>query len=101
MGVGIRSGTLVRGVNHRTLLEGQLTRQAVRRTLRTLAARAGYDASTIRGLSGHSMRVGAAQDLAVAGRTFLQIMQAGRWHDVRAVGRYVGNAVVNVWADAS
>lgn len=39
-------------------------------------------------LSGHSARVGAAQDLAAAGFNSLQIMQAGRWASERMVIRY-------------
>jgi len=39
-------------------------------------------------LSGHSARVGAAQDLAAAGFNALQIMQAGRWASERMVIRY-------------
>ena len=47
--------------------------------------------------SGHSMRVGAAQDLMAAGRSLLQIMSAGGWTSVNVVGRYVRDADVNVW----
>jgi hypothetical protein len=45
------------------------------------------------------MRVGAAQDLMVAGRGLLQIMTAGGWTSVNVVGRYVREADVNVWAE--
>ena len=38
--------------------------------------------------TGHSARVGAAQDLAAAGCNALQIMQAGRWSSERMVIRY-------------
>lgn len=38
--------------------------------------------------SGHSARVGAAQDLAADGFNALQIMQAGRWASERMVIRY-------------
>ncbi len=38
------------------------------------------------------MRVGAAQDLIIAGLNVLAIMQAGGWKTVNVVGRYVENA---------
>lgn len=38
--------------------------------------------------TGHSARVGAAQDMAAAGNTILQIMQAGRWSSEAMVLRY-------------
>lgn len=42
-------------------------------------------------LSGHSMRVGAAQDLLREGRSILQIMKAGGWKSPEVVARYVEN----------
>lgn len=38
--------------------------------------------------SGHSCRVGAAQDMAEAGYSDLQIMLAGRWKSIEMVARY-------------
>lgn len=43
-------------------------------------------------LSGHSMRVGAAQDMMIAGLDHIAIMQAGGWKTVDVVARYVENA---------
>jgi hypothetical protein len=43
-------------------------------------------------LSGHSMRVGAAQDMISAGLSVLPIMQAGGWKTINVVGRYVEKA---------
>ena len=39
--------------------------------------RAGLPQSTVKGLSGHSARVGAAQDMAAAGIDLIAIMQEG------------------------
>ena len=43
-------------------------------------------------LSGHSMRVGAAQDMLVAGFDMAAIMQAGGWKSPNVLARYVENA---------
>jgi hypothetical protein len=48
-------------------------------------------------LSGHSLRVGAAQDLAIAGRRPTGIMRAGRWCSVNGMIGHVRTADVNVW----
>jgi len=39
--------------------------------------------------SGHSLRVGAAQDMAAAGVETAAILQAGGWKDVRMIKRYL------------
>ena len=43
----------------------------------------------MRQLSGHSMRVGAAQDMMASGIGILPVMQAGGWRSMNIVGRYV------------
>ncbi|WP_420875755.1 hypothetical protein [Prosthecomicrobium hirschii] len=40
-------------------------------------------------LSGHSMRVGAAQDMMAAGMGLLPIMKCGGWKSANVVARYV------------
>ena len=73
------------------------------RVLRLVGAKDSYIARafvrrfTLRALSGHSMRVGAAQDLMAAGRDILMIMNAGGWTSATMVARYVSGAQVNVW----
>jgi hypothetical protein len=56
------------------------------------AKRAKLEAEVISGLSGHSMRIGAAQDMMVAGLDHIAIMQAGGWTNIDIVARYVENA---------
>jgi hypothetical protein len=56
------------------------------------AERAQLEKGTAAGLSGHSMRVGAAQDMMIAGLDHIAIMQAGGWKTVDVVARYVENA---------
>lgn len=42
-----------------------------------------------KGYSGHSLRVGAAQDMAAAGVSTAAILQAGGWSDERMIKRYL------------
>ena len=47
----------------------------------------------LHGLTSHSVRVGAAQDLAEAGMSLPQIMQIGRWKSSTMVARYIEHLV--------
>ena len=94
----IREGPILRAVIGGHLQAKGLISVAVSRRLKAAAQRAGIAAPTAAALSGHSMRVGAAQDLMTAGKSLLQIMSAGGWTSVNVVGRYVGDADWNVWA---
>jgi hypothetical protein len=48
-----------------------------------------------RNISGHSMRVGAAQDLMLSGATLPILMNRGRWSKTDTVMRYIENANPN------
>lgn len=48
--------------------------------------------------SGHSLRVGAAQELLRRGHTILAIMRARGWRSVNVLATYLEEAEVNVWA---
>ena len=67
----------------------------VNRTIKAMADAAGLDQVVITQLSGHSMRVGAAQDMMASGIGILPVMQAGGWRSMNIVGRYVQEANVN------
>lgn len=95
---GIREGLILRAVIQDTVQTKGLLSVAISRRLKAAAQRAGVPARTTAALSGHSMRVGAAQDLMTAGKSLLQIMSAGGWTSVNVVGRYVRDADLNVWA---
>lgn len=94
----IHEGPILRAVIGGHLQAKGLLSVAVSRRLKAAAQRAGVPAPTTAALSGHSMRVGAAQDLMTAGKSLLQIMSAGGWTSVNVVGRYVRDADLNVWA---
>jgi len=96
---GLVDGSLFRPVINNCVQPGSLNPVAVNRAIKFAAVRAGIAADLINGLSGHSMRVGAAQDLMAGGRGLLQIMSAGGWTSVNVVGRYVRDADANIWAE--
>lgn len=61
----------------------------INRIYKKIARKAGLDESKIKNISGHSMRVGAAQDLLNSGASMPIIMQRGRWTKTDTVMRYV------------
>ena len=79
--VGIDRGARISGSS---LNSGQ-----VNRIYKRIARNAGLDELVIEGISGHSMRVGAAQDLLNSGASMPIIMQRGRWSKTDTVMRYV------------
>ena len=48
-------------------------------------------------VSGHSLRVGAAQDLLIKGHDMAAIMRAGGWSEPTTVARYLRFAQHNIW----
>jgi len=70
----------------------------VNRIYKRIARTAGLDESIIKGISGHSMRVGAAQDLLNSGASMPVIMQRGRWSKTDTVMRYLehGNSQLDI-----
>jgi integrase len=74
---GIVSGPIFRAVNKGGKVgEAAIGSGVVATILKRMASRAGLDATRI---SGHSARVGMAQDLMASGADAGAIMQAGRW----------------------
>ena len=50
-------------------------------------------------VSGHSLRVGAAQDLLIRGYDLAAIMRAGGWSDPSTVSRYLRFSQHNLWIE--
>ncbi|WP_421991873.1 tyrosine-type recombinase/integrase [Qipengyuania sp.] len=69
----------------------------VRRVIKEAARRCGLRPDLIASFSGHSMRVGAAQDLLKWGVDTAAIMRAGGWKSVNVLARYLEKAEHNVW----
>jgi integrase len=85
----ITDGALFRALHLQRVAEGPLSTSSIRRLMERTTERAEFDPSIRGELSGHSMRIGAAQDIMVAGFDALAIKQAGGWKSPSVVLRYV------------
>jgi integrase/recombinase XerD len=74
---GLASGPLFRSLHLHRVADGPLSTSSIRRLIKRATERAGLNAALTAELSGHSMRIGAAQDMMVAGFDALAVMQAG------------------------
>ena len=79
-------------------VDRDLSTTTVKRLVKSSAKAAGYEQDVVDTFSGHSIRVGAAQDLLCAGYDAAAIMRAGGWKSVNVLGRYLELAEHNVWA---
>lgn len=70
----------------------------VKSLLKTALKRSGMAPDDIHAFIGHSLRVGAAQDLLSSGHDTAAIKRAGGWKYVNVLARYLENAEYNVWA---
>lgn len=77
-------------------VDRDLSTTTVKRLVKTAARAAGLEQELIDAFSGHSLRVGAAQDLLNAGYDAAAIMRAGGWKSVNILGRYLEMAEHNV-----
>ena len=88
----ITEGPLFRAIKHGKIHSKSLHPYSVNRIIKKAALAAGLSKIEIQKLSGHSMRVGAAQDMMAAGLDILPIMAAGGWKTTNVVARYIENA---------
>ncbi len=86
-GSGITRGPLFRAVRKNGVPGDGLDPSQVSRIYKSMAMRAGF-VDFAGGLSGHSARVGAAQDMIASGIGLPAILQAGRWKSAAMVSRY-------------
>lgn len=94
---GIDQGPLLRPVYLGELRRRYLEPVTISRVLKKLAERAHAAPSTKQNVSGHSLRVGAAQQLTLDGHSPLQIMRAGGWRSMAVVARYIENVDLDLW----
>ena len=88
-------------VNSGTCLDRALCDRSVNEIIkRSLLKVKGVARPNYNDISGHSLRVGAAQDLLIKGYDIGAIMRAGGWSDVTTVSRYLKYSEQNVWAEA-
>ena len=85
----IKEGFIFRGVKPNGLITASLCESRISRIYKTLARRAQLSARIVQSISGHSMRVGGAQDLLIQGSSLPQIMVRGGWAKSDTVIRYV------------
>jgi integrase len=88
----LKSGPLFRSLHLHRVADGAICTSSIRRLIKRATERAGLDPELTSALSGHSMRIGAAQDMLVGGFDAIAIMQAGGWKSTNVVLRYVENA---------
>lgn len=85
----ISEGWLFRRVHAGRAGSDALHPHSIGRILKQRAMAAGLPAEIASRLSGHSMRVGAAQDMVANGADILPIMRSGGWKSINVVARYV------------
>ena len=84
----IEAGRLFRSVGKDGTPGEKLHPSQVPRIFKAMARRAGLPPEIADGLSGHSARVGAVQDMVAGGIELPAILQAGRWKTTTMVNRY-------------
>ena len=83
----MREGRLFRSLC-RGVVGNRLDASQVPRIFKAMAERAGVPEEVVEHISGHSTRVGAAQDMVAEGITMPAIQHAGRWKTMAMVNRY-------------
>ena len=85
----ITSGYLFRGLNKAEEISDGLSSAQINRIYKNLAKLANIPNHIVQNISGHSIRVGAAQDLLLGGASLPIIMNRGRWSKTDTIMRYV------------
>ena len=85
-------------IYHQKALNRDLSTTSVKCMIKSAAKRDGLNPSIVDEFSGHSLRVGAAQDLLRKGFDTAAIMRAGGWKSVNTLSRYLEKAEHNLWA---
>lgn len=86
---GLSDGPLLRGLRNGHTTAGYDSGQ-IGRTFKRIAHSCGVAPNITKKISGHSTRVGSAQDLLLTGESLAQIMARVGWTKVDTVMRYVG-----------
>jgi integrase len=85
---GINGGPVFRGLRGAYVLGDRLNVDSVAETYKRVARAIGMPTEQVEEISGHSIRVGAAQDLLALNIDLASVMQAGRWKSARMPMRY-------------
>ena len=90
--------TIFCAINHGRCLDRPICDRNVNNIIKDSVLRVkGHEGHNEGDVSGHSLRVGAAQDLLVKGYDLATIMRAGGWSDASTVSRYLRFSHQNVW----
>lgn len=84
-------------IYHGKAIERCLSTSSVKSLIKDAARKVGLSPGEVDRFSGHSLRVGAAQDLLCAGYDTAAIMRAGGWKSINVLTRYLELAEHNVW----
>lgn len=96
----IEEGAIFRATNGSKISPQAVDGQAVSRRYKAMAKAAGISREEAMMFSGHSTRVGMAQDMATCGIDIGAIMQAGGWKTPLTVGRYIERLQANKGASS-
>ena len=89
----ISSGKIFRAITATGKIRRSLNSSQIGRIYKKIARLTKADQSIIKNISGHSMRVGAAQELMLSGASLAMIMNRGRWSKIDTVLRYVEQTI--------
>ncbi|MEO6013706.1 MAG: tyrosine-type recombinase/integrase [Devosia sp.] len=93
----IDRGVLFRPIYQGKVVPRRMTSHCVGRILKARAKMAGATDKEVAAISGHSLRVGAAQQLTLNGHGLPQVMRAGGWRSITTVSRYIEAAEMALW----
>jgi integrase len=88
----INTGKLFRGIKNNKQFTNSLNKAQVNKIYKKLAEKANVDKETLKKISGHSTRVGAAQNLLQSGANLGMILKKGRWTKVDTAMKYLENS---------
>ena len=96
-GSGLAEGALFRAVHRSGRVQaGRLTERGIRRIIAHRAREAGLEGR----ISGHSLRVGSAQSLAMSGASLVEMQIDGRWRSPAMPGLYAQGQLAKQGATA-
>lgn len=95
---GLETEWLICPIYQSKVIDRCLETTTVKRVVKDAARRYELKAEQVDSFSGHSMRVGAVQDLLKGGFDTAAIMRAGGWKSVNVLARYLEKAEQNVCA---
>ena len=88
----ITTGFIFRGITKYDTPTQEIAGAQINRIYKQIATKADMDYKLVQHISGHSLRVGSAQDLLNDGASLPTIMNRGRWTKVDTVMRYIENS---------